>query len=277
MDNTPLTDPPASSASSDAAPAAPSSSAGHAWRWARRAASLVLLVVAVGALLNLTSVLHMAGIFQRHATVRTPAPKDATATARVVTHVVVPYPYSAAAPGPGCDKGTAVWTLMNATPAQNVVCTATFTRVVATPLGAFVGTSLSAASLPAQYAIRLSVTGIMPCTAAIVHVTTATQSAFDLRLNGPSEVTCSGTGYYLTTTYPSGAGKGSGGSYPVQTTIHAIANQVDGTHVQLSLDGANIGSFIDTAPPVWSVVQLGVSQLGGIGPASADFSNFAIS
>jgi hypothetical protein len=40
--------------------------------------------------------------------------------------------------------------------------------------------------------------------------------------------------------------------------------------------GVLLGAITDVAPPVWGVVQLGVSATGGNGPASADFSNFMI-
>jgi hypothetical protein len=165
---------------------------------------------------------------------------------------------------------------VNATPARNVVCFSTYTRLIAAPLGAFVSTSLRGAPLPARYTIRLSVVNITPCTAAIWHVATETQSGFDLRLNGPAAPTCGGLGYDLETTLPSGAGRGVGYSYPVQTDIHTVVLQVDGTQVQLVLDGVLLDAFTEVAPPVWSVVQFGVSTTGGNTPGTADFSNFII-
>jgi hypothetical protein len=232
----------------------------------------VLLAAALGVLLQVTGVLHVTGVTPRADTRRPTLPHAGTATARVLAL----YPYAAPAPGPGCDQGAAVWTLMNATPAQNVECAPTFTRLSAAPLGAFVSTSLRGAPLPARYTIGLSVANITPCTAAIWQVATATQSGFALRLNGPAAATCGEPGYILETTYPSGAGAGRGTSYPVQTTSHAIAIHVDGRQVQLVLDGVLLDAFTEVAPPVWSVVELGVSETGGNAPASADFANFAI-
>jgi hypothetical protein len=272
MDSTPSTDPPAIGSSLDPAPAAPASGGARAWRGARRAAWLVLLVAALGVLLQVTGVFHVSSLLPRAGTVASSVPHPGTATARALSL----YPYAAVAPGPDCDRGAAVWTLMNATPAQNVVCAPAATRLIATPLGAFVGTSLRGAPLPARYTISLSVSGITPCTAAIWHVATETQSGFDLRLNGPAAATCGGLGYDLETTYPSGAGSGGGTSYPVQTVSHTVVLRVEGAQVQLLLDGVHLESFEDVAPPVWSVVQLGVSQTGGNAPASADFSNFTI-
>jgi hypothetical protein len=247
--------------------------AARGWQRARRAAWLILLVVALGVLLYVTGVLHMADLLLRAGTVGSRVPNPATATARVLAL----YPYAAPAPGPGCDHGAAVWVLMDETSAQSVVCAPTFTQLIAPPSGASVGMSLRGAPLPARYTISLSVANITPCASAIVHVATATQSWFDLRLNGPAEATCSGTGYFLETTYPSGAGAGWSNPYPVKTSSHTIVIHVDGTQVQLALDGVLLNSFTDVAPPpVWDVVQLSVSQLGGSGPTFADFSNFKI-
>jgi hypothetical protein len=274
MDSTPPTDPSADGASLDAVLAAPASGAIRAWRQARRAAWLVLVVAALGMLLQVTGVFRVSSLLPHAGTVgsRVLYSGTVTAPARALTL----YPYAAEAPGPGCDRGAATWTLINATPAQNVVCTPTATRLIAIPLGTFVGTSLRGAPLPARYAISLAVSGITPCTAAIWHVATETRSGFDLRLNGPAATTCGGPGYDLETTYPSGAGGGGGQPYPVQTASHTIVLQVDGAQVRLLLDGVPLESFTDVAPPVWSVVQLGVSQMGGSGPASADFANFTI-
>jgi hypothetical protein len=232
-----------------------------------------LLVAALGVLLQVTGVLRVSSLLPRAGTAASSVPHPGTATARAMRL----YPYAAAAPGPRCDQGAAVWTLLNATPAQNVVCAPAATRLIATPLGTFVGTSLRGAPLPARYAISVAVSGITPCTAAIWHVATETHSGFDLRLNGPAAATCGGgLDYILDTTYPSGAGSGRGTSYPVHTTSHTVVIQVDAARVQLLLDGMLLDSFKDVAPPVWSVIQLGVSQTGGNAPASADFSNFTI-
>jgi hypothetical protein len=273
MDSTPSTDPPANGASLDPAHLALSSGATRAWRRTRRAAGFVLVVAALGVLLNTAGVLHVSGLLPRTGTAGSSVPNAGTATARTLAL----YPYTAAAPGPGCDQGAAVWTLMNATPAQNVVCAPTFTRLIAAPLGSSVSMSLRGAPLPARYTISLSVANISPCTSAIWQVATATQSGFALRLNAPAAATCGGgLDYILETTYPSGAGAERGTSYPVQTTSHTIVFRVDGAQVQLLLDGVLLDSFKDVAPPAWGDVQLGVSQTGGNAPASADFSNFAI-
>jgi hypothetical protein len=297
MDRTPFTDQAPIRSPSDSAPAAPFASAASAprldairaqplaaepslgrpiaargWQRARRAAWLVFLAAALGVLLNETGVFDVTRLLPRAGTVGSRVPNPGTATARVLAL----YPYAAPAPGPGCDRGAAIWTLLNATPAHNVVCAPTFTHLIAGPLGASFSTSLRGAPLPARYAISLSVANISPCTAAIWQVATATGSGFTLRLNGPAAATCGEVGYNLETTYPSGAGSDGENPYPVQTASHTVVLQVDGRQVRFALDGLLLASYTDVAPPVWSVVQLGVSQLGGNAVPSADFSNFTI-
>jgi hypothetical protein len=181
------------------------------------------------------------------------------------THIslLVHFPYSTAAPGPGCDNGYAPWTV-GYDGTQSVQCFADHTHMGADGVQWVVSTDNP---FPQSYTVRVQVSNWSPSAGPLLKVYFQDGSEVFVGLESSGS---SGEADYCP---PQGSCTGVNTNVN-PAAIHTLSMSVNGTHVTFAIDGNTFHSADSSAPETASVhLQLAYTDKQ---TASADFSNFSI-